>query len=137
MTVISQFAVHWPAAARPSAAARMRLGNISPSSTHTTGPQDIPNDTTNRFAAISATGPATSPSWGWPSTSGAVPKITAMVPSVTAIPVEPTRSSGLRPTLSISAIAISVVAMLVTEVITVIVNDELSSKPTACHRTFE
>ena len=57
VTVIDQLATHWPAAARPSAAARMRFGNISPSSTHTTGPQDMPNATTNRLAAIRAIGP--------------------------------------------------------------------------------
>ena len=36
--------------------------------------------------------------------------MTAMVASVTAMPIEPTSSSGLRPTLSTSAIAISVVS---------------------------
>ena len=66
-----------------------------------------------------------------------MPKITAIVPSVTAIPTEPTSSNGLRPTLSISAMAISVVAMLVTEVITVMMNDWLSSNPTASHSTLE
>lgn len=60
----------------------------------------------------------------------------AIVARVTAMPAEPTSSRGLRPTLSISAIAISVVAMLTTDVITVIVNDELSSKPTASHNTL-
>src|SRR5882757_9410465 len=135
-TVIAQFAAHWPAAARPSAAALMRLGNISPSSTHTTGPHDMPNATTNRLAATNATGPATSPSTGFPSTSGAVPKITAIVPSVTAMPVDPTSSSGLRPTLSISAIAINVVRMLMIDVITVMTNDELSVNPTASQSTL-
>ena len=55
LTVTIQFATHWPPAASDSAAARIRFGNISPSSTQTTGPQDMPNATTNRFAAISAT----------------------------------------------------------------------------------
>ena len=79
LTVITQLATHWPAAASDNAAARIRLGNISPSSTQTTGPQDIPNETTKRFAARSAIGPlrtlqvrdAVGP-------IGAVPKITAM-----------------------------------------------------------
>jgi hypothetical protein len=53
------------------------------------------------------------------------------------MPDEPTSSSGLRPTLSINAIAISVVRMFVIDVITVIVNDELSLKPTASHSTLE
>ena len=55
LTVMIQFATHWPPAASDSAAARIRFGNISPSSTQTTGPQDMPNATTNRLAAISAT----------------------------------------------------------------------------------
>ncbi len=63
--------------------------------------------------------------------------MTAIVPSVTAMPTEPISSSGLRPTLSISAIAISVVAMLVTEVITVMTNAWLSPNPTASHSTLE
>jgi hypothetical protein len=33
----------------------MRLGNISPSSTQTTGPQEKPKKMTNPFAAMSAT----------------------------------------------------------------------------------
>ena len=63
--------------------------------------------------------------------------MTAIVPSVTAMPLDPINSSGLRPILSISAMAISVVRMLVTDVITVIVKDEFSPNPTACHNTLE
>ncbi|SHT16715.1 Uncharacterised protein [Mycobacteroides abscessus subsp. abscessus] len=43
----------------------------------------------------------------------------------------------MRPTRSISAMATSVVAILVIEVITVMVKDELSPNPTACQSTFE
>src|SRR6476646_9063237 len=57
VTVMIQLATHWPPAASESAAARIRLGNISPSSTQTAGPQDIPNAITNTLAAISAIGP--------------------------------------------------------------------------------
>lgn len=53
------------------------------------------------------------------------------------MPADPISSSGLRPILSISAIAMSVVTMFTIEVMTVMVNDELSSKPTACHSTLE
>ena len=135
--MISQLAAHWPAAANPSAAARIRFGNISPSSTHTTGPQDIPKATTNRFAATSAMGPCAPLSCGTPSTCGAVPKMNAMVANVTAMPADPISSNGLRPILSISEIAINVVAILTIEVITVITKDWLSSKPTASHSTLE
>ena len=121
--MITQLAAHCPAAARPSAAARMRLGNISPSSTHTTGPHDMPNATTNRLAATSAMGPSAPLSCGVPSTCGAVPKMTAMVVSVTAMPAEPMSSSGFRPIRSINEMAISVVAMLTIDVMTVIKKD--------------
>ena len=113
------------------------MGNISPSSTHTTGPQDMPKATTNKFAATRAMGPSAPLSCGMPSTCGAVPKMNAIVANVTAIPAEPTSSSGLRPILSISAMAINVVAILTIEVMTVITNDWLSSKPTASHSTLE
>jgi hypothetical protein len=114
------------------------LGNASPSNTHTTGPHDMPNATTNRFAAIRAMGPVTSVSTGAPSAfSGAVPKTTASVPSVIAIPTEPISSSGRRPKRSTLAMAISVVAMFTTDVMTVMMNESLSLKPTASHRTFE
>ena len=115
----------------------MRFGNISPSSTHTTGPHDMPNATTNRLAATSAIGPAAPARCGWPSITGAVPKITAIVPSVTAMPIEPISSSGLRPILSISAIAMSVVSDVRHR------GDHgdderlALAEPTACHSTFE
>src|SRR6476469_8146453 len=98
LTVTIQLATHWPPAASDSAAARIRFGNISPSSTQTTGPQDMPNATTNRFAAISATvgdalprmatyrfgvAAATLAAVHWPAMTSvhasAVPKMTAMV----------------------------------------------------------
>ena len=53
------------------------------------------------------------------------------------MPAEPISNSGLRPTLSINAIAMSVVAMFVIEVITVMMNAWLSPNPTACHSTLE
>ena len=53
---MKKLATHWAAAATASAPARIRLGNISPSSTHTSGPQVAPKATTNRLADTSATG---------------------------------------------------------------------------------
>ena len=55
LAMIAKLATHWAAGGQAEgAAARIRFGNISPSSTQTTGPQDMPNATTNRLAAISA-----------------------------------------------------------------------------------
>ena len=53
------------------------------------------------------------------------------------MPIEPMISSGLRPTRSIVAIAISVVTMLTIAVMTVILNESASLKPTASQRMFE
>src|SRR5690606_6902521 len=50
----AKFASHCAAAATASALARTRLGNISPSSTHTSGPHVAPNPTMKRFANSSA-----------------------------------------------------------------------------------
>src|SRR6476469_7102938 len=115
----------------------MRLGNISPSSTQTTGPHDMPNETTNRFAAISAITPDAPGRLGLPSTSVALAKMIDIVIRVTAMPDDPMSSSGLRPILSISAMAISVVATLMTDVITVYTADWSALKPTACQSTLE
>src|SRR3954466_6314471 len=135
---IAQLAIHWADAATARAEARIWLGNVSPSMTHTTGPHDIPKKNTNAFAARSATGPAAPCRTGWPlAPVAAVPKIAAITPSVTVIPAEPTSSNGFRPTLSINAIARSVVTMLTALVITVIASELLSLNPTACQRTLE
>ncbi len=53
------------------------------------------------------------------------------------MPAAPMISSGRRPILSISAIATSVVRMLVTDVITVISSALLSLKPTERHSVVE
>lgn len=63
--------------------------------------------------------------------------MTAIVPSAIVMPVEPMISNGLRPKRSTVAIAMRVVAMLTTEVMTVMTNESLSEKPTACHRMLE
>src|SRR6476659_8667989 len=107
LTVTIQLATHWAPAANDSAAARIRFGNISPSSTQTTGPQDMPNATTNRFAATSATSADADPrmavlrsgtlSATFPASQvavtavhvDAVPKMTDIVASVTVMPTEP------------------------------------------------
>src|SRR5579875_327048 len=134
----TQLAIHCAEAATASAAARIRFGNFSPSITHTTGPHDMPKKNTNAFAATSAIGPATPCRTGSPwALSGAVPKIAAITPRVTVIPTEPITSSGLRPALSISEIATTVVTMLTTLVITVIASELDWLKPTACQSTLE
>ena len=109
---ISQFAIHCADAATASAVARIRLWNISPSSTQTTGPQLMPNATTYRFAATRATLPVRAAKRaGRRREPVAVAEAAhAIVPSVTTMPAEPMSSSGLRPTLSTSAIATSVVS---------------------------
>src|SRR6476469_10938951 len=141
LTVTIQLATQWAPAANDSAAARIRFGNISPSSTQTTGPQDMPKATTNRLAAIRATvgdaeprmavsskGVALSTSaWVHASVTWvhelAVPKMTAIVARVTVIPADPMISNGFRPIRSIVAIAIKVVRMLMVAEITVMTND--------------
>src|SRR6478672_4973591 len=155
LTVTIQLATHWPPAARDSAAARIRFGNISPSSTQTTGPQDMPNATTNRLAAISAMVPDALPKTAvvksgvlsamfcWVHRlltvvhAEALPKMMAMVPRVIVIPIDPMISNGFRPIRSIVAIAISVVNTLMVAPISEMMNDWLSSNPTACQSTFE
>src|SRR3954447_14031921 len=88
-TVIAQLATHCAAAANDRAAARILFGKSSPNSTHTTGPHDMPNATTNKLAAINAIGPEAPVSTGLPSASvPAVPKITAMVARVIVMPAE-------------------------------------------------
>ena len=72
-----------------------------------------------------------------PSTTRAEPKMMAMVARVTVIPIDPMISSGLRPNLSMVPMAIRVVKMLITALITVMVKAWLSSKPTASHSTLE
>src|SRR6476620_5398481 len=98
LTVTTQLATHCAPAASDSAMARIRFGNISPSSTQTTGPHEMPNATTNRLAAISAAGgdavpriatyrfgvaDSTSAAVHWSAISAvqppAVPKMTAIV----------------------------------------------------------
>src|ERR1035441_7898976 len=137
----TQLATHCAPAANDSAAARILFGNDSPSSTHTTGPQDIPNANTNTLAAISAIGLAAPVRTGrgpiGPAFSAAVPNTTASAPSVTAMPIEPIISSGLRPKRSIEAIATSVVTMLMAPVITVISSEVLELNPASCHSTVE
>ena len=136
---MTQFASHWAAAATASAVARILLLNISPSSTQTTGPQLMPKrhdvqvggdqgDLAERAGRARR------------SVAGAgrrCEKQTAIVPSVSTMPAAPTSSSGLRPILSIRAIAMSVVTMLVTLVMTLISSALLSEKPTDCHSVVE
>src|ERR1035437_5223800 len=138
----TQLATHCAPAANDSAAARILFGNDSPNSTHTTGPQDIPNTNTNTLAAVSAIGLAAPVSTGSAPIgpepfSVAVPNTTASAPSVTAMPIEPIISSGLRPKRSIEAIATRGGRMFTAPVITGISSELLALNPAACHSTVE
>src|SRR5882757_790119 len=136
VTEMMKLAIHCAAAATASATARILLLNISPSITQTTGPQEQPKNTTNRLNATTAIGPAP-PRCGSPSTTGAVPKMIASVSRQTNWPAAPTSSSGLRPIRSTSAMAMIVVRMLVTEVITPVSSASCSVNPTDCQSTVE
>ena len=89
------------------------------------------------LAANSATSPAFELSTGKPSAlTGDVPNTQAIAPRVIAMPAEPASSSGLRPNLSMQAMATSVVTMLVKPVIMVISSEFSSEKPTTRQRTL-
>ena len=115
----------------------MRLGNISPSSTHSTGPQDTANATTNKSAATSAITPAAPSNRGCPLTVDAPANTTVIVASVTDMPADPASSSGLRPSRSMSAIATKVMSTLTPVVTRAMVNDDFSPKPTASQSKSE
>src|SRR5271165_965553 len=135
--MIVQLAIHCTPDANPSAADRMRLGNISPSSTHRTGPHETAYAITNTSAATSAITPEATSRSGRPWTVDAPVKTTVMVASINAIPADPASNSGLRPTLSISAIATSVIRTLTPVVTNAMVNDDFSPNPTASQSTSE
>lgn len=101
------------------------------------GPHVAPKKMTKRFAAMSAVMPQAPGRLTLPSTVTAWAKHRAMTPSETAIPAEPAMSRGRLPTRSTEAIATTVTTMFVTEVMTVIVIESLSAKPTACHSVDE
>jgi hypothetical protein len=111
---MAQLAIHCAEAATPRAAARIRLGNISPSMTQTMTPQDKAKKWTKAWAAIRATHP-------WPAGSppSAEPAENAHASSAraAAMPTEPTMASGLRPTRSTKTIAIIVPTMLMIDVV--------------------
>ena len=134
---MKKFATHCAAAATASAPARIRLGNISPSSTHTSGPQVAPKATTNRFAATSAIGDHGASRVTSPPLTLAKEKASAMSPRETVMKNEPASSMGRRPTLSTRRIARIVTAMLVTDVMTVMVRASDSWKPTVRHSVVE
>ncbi|CAM5659038.1 hypothetical protein KAURM247S_00003 [Kitasatospora aureofaciens] len=136
-TVITQLAIHWAEAATDSAAARTRLGNISPSMTQTTTPQDNAKHSTKALAEISATVPWRSGSETLSPEPVAEENAQPAAARVTAMPAEPIRASGLRPTRSTSRIAITVPRMLMTEPMKLISSELLWSMPTDCHRIDE
>ena len=106
--MIAQFAAHWPAAAKAQRGRPDTVGeHLRP---YTTGPHDMPNATTNRLAFY-VTGNVTKnrlPVNRW---RGAENHRHSAQRDRHAR--GSTIRSGLRPTLSISAIAINVVRMLV------------------------
>src|SRR5699024_6413387 len=87
----AQFAPHCAAAATARAEARILLGNISPSSTHTSGPQVVPKNITKAFAEIRATVDHGSGSAivSVPGATSPKEKASAISPSDTVIPAEP------------------------------------------------
>ena len=137
LRVMAKLAIHCAAAARPRARARIRDGKISPSSTHTSGPQEAPKLMTKTLAATSAAGPHAPGSEIASPDPVAEPKASAMVPSERAMPMEPASMMGRRPIRSTRAIATSVTRMLVTAVATEMVSESFSWKPTAFHRVVE
>ena len=130
-----------------SAAARIEFGNISPSKTQTIGPHVAAKKATKRFSETTATMPRLSDRIGLPTVDsatpapatifGAVAKTTASVPSVAAIPNEPTSRSGLRPTRSIRRIATIVKTTLTMLMIVEVLKASVSSKPTEAQIRFE
>src|SRR5215470_19484737 len=97
VTVTVKLAIQLVAPETARAAPRNWLGNISPSSTHITGPHDMAKATMYRFAAVK---PATAAIWlsnGLASgPTLAVSNTIAMAPRVRAIPTDPINSNGLR-----------------------------------------
>src|SRR5674476_1231987 len=94
-TETAKLASHCAAAASARALALMRLLNISPSITQTTGPQLTPKKTTYRLAATNATMPRFPGRVGLPATTCACWKQKAIVARVSKSPEEPTTRSGL------------------------------------------
>src|SRR4029453_514033 len=109
----AEFATHLVAPDTASAAPRIRLGNISPSSTHITGPHETAKATTYRLAA---TRPVTAATWlriGGPlGPTPALAKTRLTTARGQAKPAGPASSNGLRPARSMSAIAGIVARML-------------------------
>ncbi len=133
--VIPKLDNHWdrPLTARPEP--RIWFGNISPSMIHMTGPHDVLNNIEYRTAEQRAIGPWLPLSANVPLTTSAVEKITARMPRVMAIPIEPTKSKGLRPTRSTSAVAMKQARMLAPPLMTLMSSASLSLKPADCHNT--
>src|SRR5512133_2544437 len=94
LRVMAKLAIHWAAAARPRARARIRDGKISPSSTQTSGPQEAPKLITKTLAATRAAGPQAPGSVIASPDPVADPKAKAMVASETAMPMEPASMMG-------------------------------------------
>jgi len=114
--VMAQLAIHWAEAATPRAA-RMRLGNISPRKTQTTTPHERAENRTKVWAPMSATVPSVFGRVRLPPVPVLWEKAQATRPWEIAMPAEPTRARGLRPTRSTKSIAITVPMMLMIDVV--------------------
>src|SRR6478609_35877 len=137
LRVMAKLAIHCAAAARPRARARIRDGKISPSSTHTSGPQEAPKLMTKTFAATRAAGPQAPGRVMASPEPVADPNARAMVPSERAMPMEPASRMGRRPIRSTRAIATRVTRMFVMAVATEMVRESFSWNPTAFHSVVE
>ena len=129
LTVTSQFATQFVMVPTASAAARMRGGNISPSSTHSTTPHEAAKNSTNALAEISATTPQLGGSTASSPTTCAKLNAQPVTASEIAMPMEPMTSSGFRPILSTSAMAMNVPMMFTIEVNRLSSSELLSSMP--------
>src|SRR5699024_2967258 len=135
----AQFVTHCAAAATASADARIRLGKISPSSTHTSGPHVVPKNITKALAEIRAivdhgSGSVTA---SLPAATSPKEKARAIIPREMVMPAEPTSSMIRRPTRYTSRIAMIVATMFITEVKVLVSRACDSSKPTDCHSVVE
>src|ERR1700722_9291832 len=126
---------HCVPALNARAGALMRLGNISPSSTHTTGPQDTPKAKINRCSATrviwaSADVMTNTPCELWALNTNTAVKIS----SVVLITADPPRSRARRPILSTSTIETKVETTSTAPSVTLMINPCSSLNPAAAQR---
>src|SRR5450631_418716 len=126
---------HWVPAPMARARALIRLGSISPSSTHTTGPQDTPNAKMNKCSATRVICASVAVMTNTPCELWALKMNTAVrIRSVELMTAEPPSSNGRRPNLSTSTIETNVETTSTAPRVTLISNPCCSLKPAAAHR---